>query len=221
MSVCSDKYAGFCTVLSTCCLCWGVELWVDLPAHPRGLDPLHQCASRALVGTAPTARCCAPSPLFPAVCLQKNHLSGLQRKLLKLSFWNQEQLQQVGHRLQVLLALLPRPPCPSAPVCCTPGSPTQAMPGRWRCVAPPPGPSGPGCLPLQNCERVVDTFDYEHTRRCGERSSPSSAGTSTGGTAPRHTSCWLSSSAPPRPRRARRGCRCGHRGPCALARWCR
>lgn len=38
-------------------------------------------------------------PLCLFALLQKNHLSGLQRKLLKLSFWNQEGLLQVGGRL--------------------------------------------------------------------------------------------------------------------------
>lgn len=36
-------------------------------------------------------------PPCPAAALarpQKNHLSGLQRKLLKLTFWNQDQLMQ-------------------------------------------------------------------------------------------------------------------------------
>ncbi|KAL4450230.1 hypothetical protein ABPG77_010899 [Micractinium sp. CCAP 211/92] len=34
----------------------------------------------------------------------KNHLSGLQRKLLKLSFWNQEQLQQVRREIQPIVS---------------------------------------------------------------------------------------------------------------------
>ena len=38
-----------------------------------------------------------PAPALPCLpaCPQKNHLSGIQRKLLKLSFWNQENLMQV------------------------------------------------------------------------------------------------------------------------------
>jgi hypothetical protein len=38
----------------------------------------------------------------PLASPQKNHLSGLQRKLLKLTFWNQEQLQQVNYLYRLL-----------------------------------------------------------------------------------------------------------------------
>ena len=36
--------------------------------------------------------------------LQKNHLSGLKRKLLKLSFWNVQQLMEVRRGLQPMIA---------------------------------------------------------------------------------------------------------------------
>jgi len=36
--------------------------------------------------------------------LQKNHLSGLKRKLLKLSFWNVQQLMEVRREVQPIIA---------------------------------------------------------------------------------------------------------------------
>jgi hypothetical protein len=33
--------------------------------------------------------------VYALVCPQKNHLSGLKRRLLKLSFWNEQQLAEV------------------------------------------------------------------------------------------------------------------------------
>jgi hypothetical protein len=44
--------------------------------------------------------CCSPLRLTDAnagccLHLQKNHLSGLKRRLLKLSFWNEQQLAEV------------------------------------------------------------------------------------------------------------------------------
>jgi hypothetical protein len=47
----------------------------------------------ACLVAAPSLTAQAPDA---ALILQKNHLSGLQRKMLKLSFWNQEQLQQAS-----------------------------------------------------------------------------------------------------------------------------
>ena len=49
----------------------------------------------------PLSPSCPPTPS----CLpQKNHLSGIQRKLLKVSFWNQDQLMQVRREVQPIVS---------------------------------------------------------------------------------------------------------------------
>ena len=40
----------------------------------------------------------------PPPPLQKNHLSGLQRKLLKVSFWNSQQLSEAKRELAPIVA---------------------------------------------------------------------------------------------------------------------
>jgi DNA polymerase epsilon subunit 1 len=42
--------------------------------------------------------------LVPHTHLQKNHLSGLKRKLLKLSFWNVQQLMEVRREVAPAVA---------------------------------------------------------------------------------------------------------------------
>lgn len=44
---------------------------------------------------------CARTPCYRCCCaLQKNHLSGLKRKLLKVSFYNVQQLMEVRREIQ-------------------------------------------------------------------------------------------------------------------------
>ena len=39
----------------------------------------------------------------PACCVQKNHLSGLKRRLLKLVFWNETHMAEVRRECQALV----------------------------------------------------------------------------------------------------------------------
>ncbi len=56
-------------------------------------------------------------------CAQKNHLSGLKRRLLKLSFWNEQQLAEVKRDCFPLVrrnrhALTPENPVFACRACC-------------------------------------------------------------------------------------------------------
>ena len=67
----------------------------------------------------------------------KNHLSGIQRKLLKLTFWNQEHLMQVGSSPACQLPAC-RPACLPAiclPAICLPACP-PGVPCAAHCAAP-------------------------------------------------------------------------------------
>jgi hypothetical protein len=84
--------------------CEGFQHW--LLQTPAGVVRCHCCRCLCLCNLLLSAQ--APSRLPPAPppvpAPQKNHLSGLQRRLLKISFWNQDQLQQV-HTKSIYICL--------------------------------------------------------------------------------------------------------------------
>lgn len=187
-----------------------------LPCHEVRMKQLGACMYKAGILGWP-GRVCYPSihppciagpasqtlPHSPSPPPQKNHLSGLQRKLLKLSFWNMEGLQQVceaGERV-TRFALLQLgwqgPPLPLR----------QLGRCRFTCshgCCPTHTPPHPPTHPCPACPRA----------RCGARWGLSYRATSTARRAPPPTACSARRRAPPRRRPARSGCRwAGAAGP--------
>ena len=89
-----------------CCSAWPPPPALPVPAC-KWITKVAPSAERRTQPVMQGLHCHPSTPSFstPRPCLarrplplplpQKNHLSGIQRKLLKISFWNQEQLQQV------------------------------------------------------------------------------------------------------------------------------